>query len=93
MSGKNLKHTGSYSYHDDDCWCMMGDNYCNRDGFVWSCCGACKKDSECSGAIMHPTYWKHPKFSQTVKEYANGKPVYKSNEEIRKIAPKCFDKI
>jgi hypothetical protein len=39
---------------------------------------------------MHPTYWKHPKFSQTVKEYANGKPVYKSNEEIRKIAPECF---
>lgn len=89
---KKRKHTGKYQYHDDDCWCVMGNNYCNRGGGVWSCCGACKKDSECSGDKMHPTYWNHPKFSQTVDGYNdNYSPAYKSNEEIRKISPESFE--
>ena len=94
MADKTInKHTGTYSYHDDDCWCLMGDiKYCNRDGFVWSCCGSCKKDSECSGSNMHPTYWGHPKFTKTFDRYGdNLKPVYKSNEEIRLISPESFE--
>lgn len=90
---KTKKHSGTWRYHDDDCWCVMGDNqYCNRDGYVWSCCGACKEDSECSGEKMHPTYWNHPKFSQTVEGYNDSyKPIYKSNEDIRKISPESFE--
>jgi len=85
------KHSGEWSYHDDDCWCVMGGRkYCNRDGYVWSCCGACKEDSECSAPKAHPTHWSHPKFSSTVKGYSGTKPVYKTNEEIRSIAPDAF---
>jgi len=86
-----IKHTGNYEYHDDDCWCVLGRPYCNRDGFVWSCCGACKEDSDCSGSKMHPTYWKHPEFNKTIDKFdASSKPIFKSNEEIRKISPKSF---
>jgi hypothetical protein len=42
-------HTGNYRRHDDDCWCMMGGGYCNRGGFVWSCCGAIGQASSCAG--------------------------------------------
>ena len=47
---KDQKHFGSWSYHEDDCWCMMGgDAYCNRGGYVWSCCGATVELSSCAG--------------------------------------------
>jgi hypothetical protein len=84
------KHTGSWDYHDDDCRCTIANPYCNRDGHVWSCCGACKEDSECSAPHMHPTYWSHPKFTETISGYKGMRPVYKTNEEIREIAPEAF---
>lgn len=87
---EKMKHSGTYDYHDDDCWCVMGGGYCNRDGFVWSCCGATKKDSECSGDKMHPTYWNHPKFLKTISDSKNKHSVYKSNKEIRQISPESF---
>ena len=43
------KHTGTYDYHDDDCWCCIGGGFCCRDGRCWSCCGAFSKDSTCAG--------------------------------------------
>ena len=84
-------HTGSWQYHVDDCRCSWADLYCNRDGWIWSCCGSTQKDSDCSGDVMHPTHWQHPKSSQTVDHYENNWPVHKPKEEIRKIAPECFD--
>ena len=42
-------HSGAWSYHDDDCWCMIAGGYCNRDGHVWSCCGAVAEESTCAG--------------------------------------------
>lgn len=84
-------HSGKWEYHDDDCWCIMGRDFCNRDGHVWSCCGACKKDSDCSAPNTHPTYWNHKKHTQTIDRYnSDHRPIYKSNKEIRKIAPECF---
>ena len=42
------KHTGKYEWHDDDCLCkLMGIEYCNRNGYVWSCCGETEKDVPC----------------------------------------------
>lgn len=84
------KHTGKFGYHDDDCWCVMGDRYCNRGGRVWSCCGACKKSSECSAPNTHPTYWDHPLHSETIEGWRGSSPVYKANDEIRAIAPEAF---
>lgn len=49
MKKRALPHMGSYKYHDDDCWCCMGGGFCNRDGYVWSCCGAFTKKSSCAG--------------------------------------------
>ena len=46
---EEYEHTGSYRQHDDDCWCMMGGGYCNRGGFVWSCCGAVNGGDSCAG--------------------------------------------
>lgn len=85
-----MRHSGSYEYHDDDCMCVMGGNYCNRDGKVWSCCGACKEKSECSAPRLHPTHWSHPKHSQTVSGHRGAWPIYRSDPEIRAIAPEAF---
>jgi hypothetical protein len=92
-AGKRKEHTGTWSYHDDDCWCVMagGDRYCNRGGSVWSCCGSCKEASECSKPHLHPTYWSHPKSSQTHAGYAGNWPTYKSDAEIRAVAPEAFE--
>ena len=88
-----IPHNGEYNYHDDDCMCTMADLYCNRDGHVWSCCGACKEHSDCSGDTMHPTYWHHPQTSKTHSgEFENYKPLYKSNAEIRVLFPGIFEK-
>lgn len=84
-------HTGSYEFHDDDCRCTMALPYCNRGGWVWSCCGATKKHSDCSGAQTDPTYWSHPKCGATVDHWENHWPVHKSNAEIRAVAPECFE--
>jgi hypothetical protein len=83
-------HHGAWSHHDDDCRCGEFDLHCNRDGFVWSCCGACKQDSECSGAALHPTHWRHPKSGQTHSGWEGVRPTYKSDAEIRAIAPEAF---
>ncbi len=40
-------HLGVYAYHNDDCRCIMGGHYCNRDGYVWSCCGATERYCHC----------------------------------------------
>ena len=50
-AGTNFtKHGGTWSYHEDDCMCMMGGyGYCNRAGYVWSCCGATLEISSCAG--------------------------------------------
>lgn len=85
-----MQHTGSWDSHDDDCQCGLGSRHCNRGSACWSCCGACKQDSECTGTRLHPTHWSHPKHGQTVAGYSGGWPTYKSNEEIRRIAPECF---
>ena len=86
------QHTGHYEYHHDDCRCVEFGFYCARDCSIWSCCGAGKKDSECSAPRTHPTYWTHPKHGLTVAGYGpSHHPRYKSNEEIRAVAPECFD--
>jgi hypothetical protein len=60
--------------------------YCNRDGRVWSCCGACKEHSDCTAPATHPTYWNHPLVAATHSgEWVNNWPLYKSNAEIRKL--------
>jgi hypothetical protein len=79
-------HSGSYDSHDDDCRCVFGGRmYCNRNGNCWSCCGACKQDSQCTGSSQHPTACMHPIFFDTIASYQDGRPVYKSNEEIERI--------
>lgn len=90
-AGLGRAHTGVWSYHDDDCRCVEGGLHCNRDDFVWSCCGACKKDSECSGAKLHPTHWSHPRYGETYDVHAGSRPAYRSNEEIRRISPESFE--
>ncbi len=85
-------HTGSFDYHEDDCRCVEGGRHCNRDASCWSCCGACKEDSECSGTRLHPTHWQHPRFQQTVSGFdGRHRPTFKSNEAIRALAPESFD--
>ena len=90
--GLRREHSGVWDYHDDDCRCTEGGiRFCNRDGRVWSCCGACKEDSECTAPRMHPTYWGHPKASQTHARHWNGPwPTYKSDVAIRAVAPELF---
>jgi hypothetical protein len=83
-------HTGTWRYHDDDCRCTWVNPYCNRDGWVWSCCGACKEKSDCSAPHKHPTYWTHPKSSACNTGYKNNWPVHRTNAEIRAVAPECF---
>lgn len=85
-------HDGAYLYHDDDCRCTDGGiTYCNRDGHVWSCCGACKEASECTAPRRHPTHWQHPKHAETIADHRpSGRPIYKTNVEIRQIAPEDF---
>lgn len=83
-------HTGSWRYHDDDCRCTWVERYCNRDGWVWSCCGACQEDSDCTGTVMHPTHWSHPASSQTIAHWVRGRPVYKSKEALRDLFPAMF---
>lgn len=86
-----IPHTGKFRYHDDDCMCGAYGSYCNRDGYVWSCCGACKQHSDCTGNSMHPTYWNHSQVSKTMNgDFSNNKPLYKSNAEIRKLFPDLF---
>lgn len=44
------KHTGGWSCHDDDCRCMCATSgYCNRNGYVWDCCGSVVEQSSCAG--------------------------------------------
>lgn len=83
-------HTGSYDYHHDDCRCSEADLYCNRDGRVWSCCGACKEHSDCTAPATHPTFWRHPLHGATVSGFRGVWPTYRSNAEIRALAPKLF---
>lgn len=90
-AGLRRAHAGSWGSHDDDCWCAMAGGYCNRGGWVWSCCGACKEDSECSAPRMHPTHWQHPKHGQTTAGYRGVWPVYRSDAEIRALAPEAFE--
>lgn len=52
-------HTGTWDYHDDDCMCGAYGRHCNRDGHVWSCCGACREDTECTAPELHPTHWNY----------------------------------
>eukprot|EP00741_Cyanophora_paradoxa_P012312 tig00000169_g11898.t1 len=42
-------HRGYYSYHDDDCRCAMygEESHCNRNGYIWSCCGQWNRYSVC----------------------------------------------
>lgn len=75
-------HAGRYTYHDDDCRCVEGGLYCNRDGSCWSCCGACKEDSDCTAPEMHPTNPSHPLFFQTTAGTKNLRFEFKPNEEI-----------
>lgn len=49
------RHTGIWSYHDDDCRCGFFNSYCNRNGYCWSCCGATSEFSSCSHSDSHPT--------------------------------------
>lgn len=80
------EHGGEYRYHDDDCRCVEGDQFCNRDGRCWSCCGAAKEDSVCTAPALHPTSPSHPCFMQTVARYDGPRtPVFRSNEEIARI--------
>lgn len=90
MSAAPRSHAGSWSYHPDDCRCVEADRHCNRDGHCWSCCGACKEDSECTAPILHPTHWSHPRYAATVARYERHWPVFRSNEEIRAAVPECF---
>ncbi|MCB9688627.1 MAG: hypothetical protein H6738_24830 [Alphaproteobacteria bacterium] len=84
-------HRGAWLYHDDDCRCTWGgDSYCNRDGHTWTCCGACKEHSDCTEPAMHPTYWQHPLHGRTVAGWNGVWPRYKSNAEIRALAPELF---
>ncbi len=83
-------HRGSYDFHDDDCRCSMVNDYCNRGGRVWSCCGACKEDSDCSAPNMHPTFWQHPLHGSTVAGFRGVWPTYVSNAEIRARCPGCI---
>lgn len=83
-------HTGTWRYHDDDCRCGWYDGYCNRDGNIWSCCGACKQHSDCAAPNTHPTFWSHPRHAATVAGYRNNWPFYKSNAEIRAASPDSF---
>ncbi len=87
---KYKEHTGRWEHHDDDCWCVLGGHYCNRDGFVWSCCGATTQDSECTAPNMHPTYWNHPKFRSSYR-YVNNARVELSKDEIRELFPESFE--
>ena len=42
-------HRGEYRWHDDDCLCKLGGvEYCNRNGSVWSCCGATNREDPCT---------------------------------------------
>lgn len=90
-AGLGRGHTGVWNYHDDDCRCVEGGLHCNRDGWVWSCCGACKHESECSAPNLHPTHWNHPKFTETQAGYDGLRPRYRSNEEIRRLSPESFE--
>lgn len=83
-------HRGEYGYHADDCLCGGYGYYCNRNGRVWSCCGSCKEDSDCSAPHMHPTYWNHPMCSTTIAGHERNWPVYKTNEAIRALFPHLF---
>lgn len=40
-------HRGYFAYHNDDCRCVLGDHYCNRQGHIWSCCGSTGQYSGC----------------------------------------------
>lgn len=42
-------HHGHWNYHDDDCQCgrYFDNSYCNRNGYIWSCCGSTSEHSTC----------------------------------------------
>jgi len=40
--------------------------------------------------LKHTTHWHHPKYFSTTVGYRGGRLVYKTNEEIRAIAPDAF---
>jgi len=86
-------HTGSWEYHVDDCRCTEADLYCNRDGWIWSCCGSCKEHSDCTSDRKHPTHWSHPRVSATISGFENNWPKHKSNKEIRAAAPESFPEL
>ena len=86
-----MKHTGDWQFHEDDCLCgAYTDAWCNRGGWVWSCCGACAEESECTAPALHPTHWKHPRHHETVRTYVNGWPVHLSPAELRERLPELF---
>lgn len=84
-------HTGTWSYHCDDCRCGWYDMHCNRDGWCWSCCGSCQKDSYCSGDALHPTHWKHPEAGKTHAGSEGVWPVHKDKDELNELFPGTFD--
>lgn len=42
-------HKGHWTWHDDDCQCAryFDDSYCNRNGYIWSCCGQMSESGMC----------------------------------------------
>lgn len=79
------QHTGRWRYHDDDCRCVEGDLFCNRDGHCWSCCGAAQEDSDCTAPEMHPTNPSHPVFAQTVAGFRDGRACFKPKAEVEAL--------
>ncbi len=48
-------HSGIFAFHYDDCMCSMGNWPCNRDGWIWSCCGSLEKYCRCTKATDSAT--------------------------------------
>mmetsp|Transcript_33176 Transcript_33176/g.71649 ORF Transcript_33176/g.71649 Transcript_33176/m.71649 type:complete len:476 (-) Transcript_33176:72-1499(-) len=84
------RHRGEFTFHPAKCYCAANENYCNRDGHCWSCCGSSLEDSVCSFPNTHPTYWRHPKHEACVLRYEGMKPIFRDNSDILEIAPECF---
>lgn len=51
-AARRATHSGYWSFHDDDClcWRYFDGAHCNRNGYIWSCCGALSESSACCQA-------------------------------------------
>lgn len=88
-----MQHSGHWQHHEDDCLCgAYTGAYCNRGAWIWSCCGACAEKSECTAPALHPTHWSHQRFEETVLGYVDGRPSYRSPEELRQRMPTLFSR-